>query len=545
MIPDIEGLPPSPQSPSEWAAWRDQVLAHRLKVLAETNHPDPAVRQAARARELVLIERSSAYLANVYGGIYEARRELEVDDLTPIVIPYIMYPFQIEVWHELDQALTRRGPEGDVAIIKARDMGLSNTVAFWVARNWLVRKVFQARMLSRREDLVDQTGNPDSLFWKIETFLMGLPDWIMQHFAPGFDWKQHRLQMRFINPRTMNVIAGESTQANAGRGGRATVIVYDEACFMPDLGAIWTAGRASTNHRILISTVSVSEGTACYDIVHGENGYERPRVLHVPWNAHPEHDLEWLARERARDTEEGFRREVLMDWDAGTGEWVYPEIRSVYPDPGITYEPGAGDFYVSIDDGFDDDFAMVFIQVIDRTGRIRVLDGYTNSHKPVDFYGSILRSKPLSHFTYTDRELRLMEWLRQMPPFTVTGDPHVRQTEQVSGMSVYDRLLSEWGIVVVTDPVKRTPKDLRTALSALIPMMDFADTQGAREVLSALKNYRFRSVSPGRELAHEQREPVHSKHSHYATALGYWAVNYQYFSMARSDSIRYVGVRSQ
>lgn len=514
--------------------------------MQETNHPDPRVREQARARELVLIERSSMYLAAVYGGIYEARTDEEAEDEPTIIIPFVPYPFQIEVWVELDDITSTKGPGGDSIFIKARDMGLSNLAAFWVARNWLVRKVFQARLLSRREDLVDQTGNPDSLFWKIETFLLGLPDWVIQHFAPGFDWKRHRLMMRFIKPNGGNLIAGESTQSNAGRGGRATVIVYDEACFMPDFGAIWTAGRASTRHRIGISTVSIDEGMDCYNLVHGEGGYEQPRVIMVPWSEHPEHDLAWLAGERARDTEEGFRREVLMDWNAGTGEWVYPETHTFHP--GVyPYLPGAGDFYVAIDDGFDDDFAMIFLQVIDKTQRVRVLDAYRNNHKPVDFYGSILRGKPLSNFTYGEREMGLMRWMREMPPFTAVGDPHVNHTEQVAGMSVYDRFWQEWGIAIMTNPQKNTDKDIRTATGALLPLTDFNDSEGGREVLEALQKWRFPKRPEGRDFVSEDKRPVHSKFSHYSMAFGYFANDYELFKLIGrgGGGIKYVGARNK
>lgn len=546
-VPNIIGLPESPQSPADYHEWAKLVLAHRIRVHAETNHKNKSVRDRARARELVLISRSSMYLAAVYGGIYEARVE-DINDPEDIdlgiMIPFIPYPFQIELWYDLDDTIQSKGPAGDAAWIKARDMGLSNLAAFWVSTKWLTKRVFQARILSRKEALVDQTGDPDSLFWKIQMFLMGIPDWIIQHFARGFDWKHHRMMNRLINPKNHNLISGESTQANAGRGGRATIIIYDEGCFIPDLRQIWTAGRGSTYHRLLISTVSVEEGLDCFNLVHGKDGYTQPRVIMVPWTEHPDHDLEWFAQEAARDSEEGIRREVLMDWNAGGGDWVYPETHTYATGP-YPYIPGAGDFYVAIDDGYDDDFAIVFIQRINATGRLRVLDGYRNNHKPVDFYGSILRGIPRSNFVYNERELELMRWMREMPPFTAVGDPHVRHTEQVAGMSVYDRFLSEWGIAILVDPLQNKPKDLRTATGALLPLTDFNDTPGAAQVLEALQRWKF-PKSTGVERVTEARNPIHSQYSHFASAFGYFAVNNELFKLIGEGGggIKYVGSRN-
>jgi hypothetical protein len=545
-VPNVPGLPPSPQTPLAWFAWRDQVLAHRIQVTYETTLPGKAG-QIARAREIALCARSKTYLIAVYGSIYEARPDEDAaDERRPIIAPYVPYPFQLEVLAELDDAMRSKGAAGDTIFIKARDMGLSNTVAFWAGASWLVTTPFQARVLSREERLVDQTGDPDSFFWKIETFLMGLPEWLLQHFAPGFDWKRHRLMLRFINPANMNLISGESTQADAGRGGRASVIIYDEMCFMAKLGAIWTAGRASTRHRVGISTVSLDQGMDCFNIVHGEGGYEQPRVIMIPWTEHPEHDAEWLARERARDTEEGIRREVLMDWHAGSGAWIYPETHD--------YEPGdypmdllGGDFYVAIDDGWDDDWAMVLIEVMNN-GRPRVLTSYSNSHQPADFYGSLLRAKPDSRFTYGAKELDFMATMRLVPGFTAVGDPHMKHTNSETGSSIHQRLWEKWNIVVLYDPQNRTDhKSRREATGALLPLVDFATDPGAAAVLTALQRTRMREKPEGSESATEQTAPIHSKYSHLVSAFEYFALQFDIFRLVgkSGNKIKYVGQRGR
>lgn len=555
-IPNIPGLPPVPQTPQGWEKWRNEVLLHRVHTFWATSQAGEEG-ELARAREIELCRRSFAYMANVYGGIYEARREEmaaatgaeddDVDDLAPVVIPFVMFPFQIEVSLELEDILHTNGPMGDAFFLKSRDMGLSNITAFWVAHHWLTRKRFQARVLSRKEDLVDRTGDPDSLFWKIETFLAGLPDWLFKAFAPSFDWRRHRMAMRFIHPDTKNVISGESTNQNAGRGGRATVIIYDEACFMPGLRAIWTAGRASTNHRVAISTASVDEGMDCHDLCEGEGGYEQPRVRKISWDLHPYHDAAWLEAQRMRDSETGVRREIFMDWFAGESEWVYPEARD-YVTGWFPKVEGA-ETYVAIDDGFDDDWAMALIQVVD--GRPRVLDCYTRSHMPIDFYGSILTNQPQDRFRqfYGDDEDRVMAWL----PRTADGkadvnsvifvaDPHVKHVEQIAGTSVYEHLWKNWNIKLMFDMNQRTHKDLRTKTAALLPMTDFHED--AAPMLKALQNLRFKKQEG--EMTSEQKTHMHSKWSHLASAFSYFAVNYDLFRIVKlsGSRVKYLGRRA-
>lgn len=570
-IPIIPGLPPTPQDPSEWAEWSRRVMEHRVKVayLGQIN-------EEIRAREAIRCSKSFLYCASTYGHIFEARGEdnfgseewsddewegLVDDDETyamPVkrggVIPFIPYPFQIETSYWIDQRMRSHGAAADGAVVKARDMGLSNIFAFWAAHKWLFRTPFQARLLSRNERLVDRTGDPDSLFWKIDTFLMSLPDYIFEYGAPGFDWKRDRMMMRLINPKNGNLISGESTQADAGRGGRATVIIYDEAAFMDDFGDIWSAGRASTNHRFAISTVSLRKGYDFYNLVHGEDGYTQPSTLKIEWAEHPDHDMQWFESEQRRDTPNKFAREVLMDWHAGAGEWVYPETHSFEPGE-FRWEPHAGDFIISIDDGGDDYFSLLFMQYIEETGRIRILKSYRNAHQPTDFYGELLTSRPSSRFRFGREERELMAWLKTKPPAVYYGDAHGAHLEQIANQSVYGHLWEKFGIQVnfyisPTEGTRLSFRQRRLAAGKLLTFTDFDNDPSAQFALTAFKRHKFREDEEHKEINNEAREPLHSNQwSHIVSAFEYFAVQFDLFLMTtargRKGKIQYTGARKK
>lgn len=573
LTPGQSGLPlPLPKEPKDWFGWRDRVLHHRAKMLWETSQPGKAG-QVARAREIMRCKRSFIYEACTYGGIFEARPEekewgviyvkedgssytdeedydVATSSARGVLKPYIMYPFQIEVAEWLDERMRSRGQDGDGVMVKARDMGMSNEAAFWTAHNWLWKSGFQARLLSRKEDLVDRLGDPDSLFWKLEQYLMALPDWLLRAgVGTQFDWKKHRTLMRLINPRTQNLISGESTQANAGRGGRASVVILDEAAFMDDLAKIWTALRASTNHRIAISTVSIDHGMDFYNLEQGK-GQDRPAVLRISYDQHPEHDHQWLEEQLSRDTEEGVRREILMDYFAGQGEYVYPETHN-FTTGDYPYLPMEGPFYIAIDDGYDDHWAMLFIQYHPKTGRVRVLDAYVNHHRPADFYATLIRSQPRQDFAeagwYGKREMDLMAWLRQMPPATVIGDTHGAQVEQIAGRSIWDHWWKEWSIVVNYDYTKRLHKDRRHATGLILPMTDFNNTIGGEYVLECFQRHRFKKVREGKDQMTEYKEPLHSESSHPVTAFEYFATQMDVARLKFKDGqkVRWVGARNR
>jgi hypothetical protein len=407
-------------------------------------------------------------------------------------------------------------------------MGLSNELAFLIAGDWACERVFSARIASRVEDLVDKTGDPDSLFWKIEMFLKGLPFWLFDRLVPGFKWTglpKHRVDMQFIHPVSHNTIKGESTQANAGRGGRAAVILNDEMAFMPDADAIWMAQRPATRHRIGVSTVSTKEGLTFYNLHKGKNGYTTPRLLEIHSDEHPLHDEEWLRRERERDTPEAFAQEVMMDYFAGQSEWIYPATHDISPG-NFPFVPGAGHLYITMDDGFDDDFAMVRIQYIRETGRFRVFASFSDRHKITDYYGSILKGVPESGFTYSDEARRFMQRQQELPPWTGTIDVHFDNVEQMTGTSPYERFISKYGITCHMEMSikKRVHLNRWAALGPLLPLMDFHEQDGGAAVLEALQRYRLKESRGGSDQVGEKKVPVHDKDSHLVTAMEWFAL---------------------
>src|SRR5690606_39254865 len=245
-----------------------------------------------------------------------------------------------------------------------------------------------------------------------------------------------------------------------------------------------------------------------------------PRVVEVHWDEHPLHDDAWLAEERKRDTPDGIAREVMMDYDAGNTEWIYPETHDLVPGH-FPFEPGAGHTYVTMDDGFDDDFAMVRIQYIRATGRLRVFAGFQDRHKKTDYYGSLLKGVPEAEFNYGDDARRFMEQSRELPPGTYTIDVHFKSVEQMTGTSPYERFIEKYGITCHMEMNRNHREHINRwrKLKELLPLMDFHQYDGAPNVLEALQRYRQQPQTEGNEADTEKKAPMHTRDSHFVTAL--------------------------
>jgi len=90
----------------------------------------------------------------------------------PTNFPFVLFPKQIEL---VNWVVARWKSRDDGVIEKSRDIGmtwLAAAIAHWVT---FFHPGTVVGFGSRKEDLVDKNGDPDSIFWKIQAYIAGLP----------------------------------------------------------------------------------------------------------------------------------------------------------------------------------------------------------------------------------------------------------------------------------------------------------------------------------------------------------------------------------
>jgi phage terminase large subunit len=162
-------------------------------------------------------------------------------------LPFDPFPKQIEFLRWLK---AREAAQEDGLVEKSRDMGVTWLCVAHAVHGWLFRPGFAAGFGSRKLDLVDKLGDPDSIFEKIRILVAGLPPWML---PPGFDSDEHDNQARFINPDNGATITGEGGD-QIGRGGRKTIYFVDEAAFLEHPDRIERSLSQTTRCRIDVST---------------------------------------------------------------------------------------------------------------------------------------------------------------------------------------------------------------------------------------------------------------------------------------------------
>ena len=235
------------------------------------------------ARDHMVASCASSFLVwlNVFGWTYRQHVVLPNGERKPVAqaeMPFISWPVQDDAAGQIIDSIDNGR---DILIDKSRDMGASwlcLSIITWMS---LFRWNFTAKVLSRKEDEVDQggsvlgvEGHPDTLLWKVRYLIARLPTWMQPEAEAA--------RMRVMFPATDGSINGESTNKDAGRGGRRKVILLDECSVYDDLEAIDRATHSAASCRIFNAT---PVGPGPYSDIRFSG---RVKVVTLGWWDHPE-----------------------------------------------------------------------------------------------------------------------------------------------------------------------------------------------------------------------------------------------------------------
>jgi phage terminase large subunit len=234
------------------------------------------------------------------------------------IMPFHLWPKQRELvaWM-LD--LWRKGRPG--VVVKGRDVGAS-----WVGMAVLVSLAlfesnFAGGIASATEVKLDRSGDPDTLLYKAREFLKHLPE----EFRAGFEEAKHSHFLRLHFPGTGSSITGEAGD-NAGRGGRKSLYLCDEAAFFERPLLIDASLAATTNCRIDISTPHGVN--AFFDRAHND----AIARIDVTWRDDPRKDQAWYDRKKEEMDPVVFAQEVDVDFYASAegvlipSQWVQASV---------------------------------------------------------------------------------------------------------------------------------------------------------------------------------------------------------------------------
>lgn len=490
-----------PTDPEENKIKRIQVL-NKCRINPET-----------RALVMAQCKRDNVFWTNLFAWTLNPR-------VVPSNVPFILYPKQIEIYKKLDNALerSRNGELVNVYLDKPRDVGATVTLMNWILHRMLFDDNFNALIGSRKEDYVDKTGEPNTLFYKLDYTIQRLPKWMLN----GYTEKLNRSSMIIRSPFNNNTIGGESSSPNFGRGGRSTVTVMDELGFWETARSAYESCGNTTNLRISMSTPPEDgKDNFVYKLVTGKAG--KVEIIDMSWKDVPGRTEEWLQAQKENGSEEAFAREILKSFDGTVEGKVYAADLHLAKIEKTIYDPRKP-LYIVMDDGLDGT-ALIWLQKDFHTGHIFALDCYQNSGKDISFYAPFFGYPVTSEYEYNDYDLEVIEKHKYWNRATLFGDPSIKQTRNNTGESCRDVLQRKFGIwVECKDWNNRKWKDLRDLTKPLFRRLSI-DPDNCEQLIYSLRNARMPKSKEGANTTTTPTKPLHDSTSHLRSAFEYFADN--------------------
>jgi phage terminase large subunit len=227
-----------------------------------------------------------------------------------VIVPFLLFPRQREY---IDWLFARWRGREDGLTEKSRDMGVSwlcCAFAVWMLIFWPGTVVGFG---SRKEDLVDKIGNPDSLFWKMRLLIELLPDEFKPRVESPF--------MRIVNLDNGATITGEAGD-NIGRGGRTSIYFVDEAAFIEHADLVDAALSQNSNCKQYVSTPN-GAGNPFYRKRHGG----RIKVFVFDWKQDPRKGKEWYQQQVEKiDDPVIVAAEIDRDYTASVANSYVPGV---------------------------------------------------------------------------------------------------------------------------------------------------------------------------------------------------------------------------
>lgn len=437
--------------------------------------------------------------------------------ISPSNVPFILHQKQINYINWLEDLLkrSRQGEKINALVDKPRTVGVSCTTMGWILHHYLFDD-FSVRIGSRKENYVDERGETDALFFKIDYIIDRLPEWMKPNNIKG-----NRTYMMLSNPNNDNVISGESANPNFGRGGRKSVTLFDEFGFWEWAKSSWESAGETTNLRLAVSTPpETGRDSHWYKLLTGQKG--RVEKFEFDWKDVPSRDEAWLKQQKATKSDAEFNREVLKSFEGTVEGKVYAHDFHFAKLSQVDYDPNLP-LFVSWDFGLDET-ALIWLQKDFETNKVYIIDTFNKSDKSVDFFIPFITGEIESgNHQYENRELEIIKRHKDYRAATHYGDPDVNKRSYVDKRSASD-ILEKAGIYVQTKSNRSDHLSIREITRMLFRRMEINEDR-SEYFLDAIRNARYPQKSENSQSTSPIIKPIHDWTSHYRTSLEYFADN--------------------
>lgn len=420
--------------------------------------------------------------------------------------PFFLFPYQKRIIKKIIDAEIDGG-DIELLIDKPRGMGITWIFVAFMYWKWLFCPNWSSFVLSRTETEVDTgTASPgDSIFGKIRWMMKKTPKWILPE---GFKVKGEKgtstdSTLRILNPHTEGSIIGSSTNSNAGRSRRYSMIFIDECFSIDRFTEVHRSLQTVARINCYISTTKASREAKKFKDACEEAG----NYISLEWRDHPWKDQEWYEQQLKKAE---FDPEIMKEVDKGYAVsekmQYYPEIKFAKTAI-IQYNPELP-IYCGLDFGKGDLTVIIWVQF--DGNQINIIGCYFNKNKgKAEWYAPFLNpeSEIEEGFQYTAKAKEDMKLFRSWKkPTAYFGEVAHKISSMANNQSIAG-VLAKCGIRILYNTYAIEYEPRRKATSLLLPRMVFNEaSEQVMELYDAIMNSRYKSSAASKRTT---MEPVH------------------------------------
>ena len=243
-----------------------------------------------QVKEIIKCGKEPQYFFNKYVKIQHPTRG---------AIPFNTFPFQ-------DTCVDDFNDHRFNIILKSRQLGLSTITAAYATWLAVFRKEKNILVIATKLAVAQ------NFIKKVKFCIRSMPPWLLLPEIIG----NNKQSIEFNNGSTIKAIP---TSEDAGRSEALSLLIVDEAAFVRNFDTLWTGlyPTLSTGGRAIVLSTPNGVGGQYYDLwMQAESGENQFNPIKLPWDVHPERDVDWFDEETRNMSPRQIAQELLCDFQA-------------------------------------------------------------------------------------------------------------------------------------------------------------------------------------------------------------------------------------
>lgn len=190
-------------------------------------------------------------------------------------IKFELYPFQEDVLHDLQNFRYN-------ICLKSRQIGISTLSAAFALWKMVFWDDFSVLVIATKQEVAK------NLVSKVRVMNDYLPSYLKLECT-----ENHKLSLAYSNGSRIKAV---SSSPDSARSEALSLLIVDEAAFVPKAEEVWTAAQSTLStggSAFVLSTPNGSQGLFFRLWNEAETGYNDFNTIKLKWDVHPDRDQKW------------------------------------------------------------------------------------------------------------------------------------------------------------------------------------------------------------------------------------------------------------